>query len=203
MRLSIILVFLTLFSCISSKKDQEGLAVISSVYKCIPKFIPAPPLESFSDSLIIKTENKTRKGIKHTYAINQNYYNGKFGTSISNVFYKKGMLSERGSLNSSLWVLAQKVVHERDSNSAIDSVELNTLLNDKVQYLNSNTLNLEDKNKYNVNRLLSFSNVIFDKNHTQAAIVVTNYSDKLDASALVYILSKINKVWVVTHIEAQ
>ncbi len=203
MRINIVLVFLILSSCISSNKVGEDIAVIGSVYKSIPKFIPAPPIEVISDSVFNKTKNKTRKGIKHNYAINLNYYNGKFGSSISNVFQKKDTPSEKVSLDNALWSLAQQVVREKASNSVIDSTALNEYLNDDVQYLNSSTLNLKDKNQYNVNRLLSFSHVIFNQNNTKAAVVVTNYSDKLDASALVYILEKVNKVWVITHVERQ
>jgi hypothetical protein len=191
---SLLVLFLSIYSCSNYENEQE-LQVIKAVYNSSPKIIPPPPL--LNDSI-------KRKPLEHKYAINENFFNGKYKASISNVFTKResNKWTDSEVLDSLTWSLARKLIKQESKQDKIDTAKLQELLNKKIVFLTKSKLDRNIEIKKGVNRLLTFSHVEFDDGLTQAAVAVINYGDRLDASSSIYILKKINKKWVVTHHEA-
>ena len=190
----LLVLFFSIHSCSDYEKEQE-LQVIQAVYDCIPKIIPPPPF--LNDSI-------NRKPLEHKYAINENFVNGKYKVSVSNVFIKIELNKRTDSevLDSLTWSLARKLIKQESKEDKIDRAKLEELLNQEIVFLTNSKLNRQVEVIKGVNRVLSFSHVEFDDELTQAAVAIINYGDRLDASSSIYILKKIDNIWVVTHQEA-
>jgi len=76
---------------------------------------------------------------------------------------------------------------------------LKKYLNKDIVLINQKTINKEIKERYGINRLLSFSRVAFNENYTKAAIGVVNFGGKLDSSFTIYILEKNENKWQIKY----
>ena len=200
MRLKIIYIsLLSLFfiSCEENKIENEEMSIISSIYNSLPKFIPPPPPINGHEEDTLKKSIK-RKSIR--YAINKNFRNDKFGKNVSNAFYKFSD-KKRLSVDSTYWSLVKRLVKQKKITESVNEKKLNDYLNESSVFLNQKNITSEDKKKFNINIILSFSKVVFNSSINKAAISVSNYSDSLDASVIIYLLEKIDDIWIIKYHE--
>jgi hypothetical protein len=195
----ILLSFLFVFSCSKNKIETEEIAVISSVYNNLPKIIPPPPAVDEGYDIQKSNDSKPRF-LEHRYAINAQFQSQELSSNNINLFFKhkSDKLFDKVSVDSTLFSLTKKIKFIKHD-KLLDKNLLDQYLGDNLLYLNQKVISREEKQKHNINAIISFSRVAFDMGYNYAAVCVDLYYDKLASSSTVYILQKINNKWVIKY----
>lgn len=195
----IFLSFLFVFSCSKNKVEIEEITVIALIYNSLPKAIPPPPNVNNGDS-IQKKNISDPKILELKYAVNTEFQSHDLGYNNINLFFKhkSEKLFDKVSLDSTLFSLTKEIKSIKH-NKLIDENLLNDYVGDDLVYLNQKTISREEKKKYNINAVISFSRVAFNIEYNYAAVCVNLYYDKLASSSTIYILQKINDKWVIKY----
>jgi len=178
--------FIITHSCHDNKTPHDELEVISSIYNSIPRYLlpPPPPVNPNElDSVTIKKiDFSKRDTLKFRHAIYHKFFN-----------------------DSIIRIVDQMILKEIDFNSITEFEELNkelinpkelnkTLLGDVI-LIDKRMISAQDKKKYGITNVLSFSKIYFNESKTQAIVGVQNFSEGLDSNYTIYYLIKIKNNW--------
>lgn len=199
LRFSFLILFFLIISCKSIDYNEEEIKVIGTIYKAIPKVIPPPPPVKGDINSEIRNPVDF---LKHRYAIFQEFINIKPTNNVANVFYeyKSNELFKEISIDS-VSIGLVRYLGKLDSNENFNKEELNKFVNKDLIYLNQRYVQREEKNNLNINGIISFSRVAFNKGYDKAAVCVGIHYDKLATSQVIYILEKVNGLWKIKFTE--
>lgn len=178
--------FIITLSCHDNKTPHDELEIISSIYNSIPRYLlsPPPPINpnELDSATIKKIGFSQRDTLKFKHAIYHKFFN-----------------------DSIIKIVDQQTIKEIDFNSITEFEELNkelispkvlnnTLL-ENVILIDKKMISAQDKKKYGITNVLSFSKIYFNKSKTQAIVGVQNFSEGLDSSYTIYYLMKSKNKW--------
>lgn len=161
-------------SCIQNgEKVKHDYQVLAAVYNSIPKEIPKIHENENSTA---KTAVNKRSVINHNYAVN---------TDFMHVSKIKHYIPK-----------SHKIVND----FSLDRNVLDTILNNRLQYLKGGNITKEEGKKLNIVGVISFTPIFFNDGLDEAYVGVLIYRGKLDSSFARYKLSKEKGVWKVMDI---
>ncbi len=207
----LIITFLLCILVISCSSNQttsyEQLAVIAAVYERIPKVLPPPPPppSEHKGKKANDIDSSKLKPLIFKYAINESFvdYDFDYVNGISNRFqvYKSKELFEEKVLDSSYMKLVAGL-SEFEKNGKIDTSKLDTLIDEDLVFWDGQTITKNEQREDDITGIISFSNVSFNADFTEAAVVVGDYFEHIGNGISLYILEKINNRWVIKYTQA-
>lgn len=205
----IILVFLTLLSCKKNNdKIKNNYHIISLIYTnmldqidVLPP-LPPPPLikeeysqeqrDSIDLSYLRLRERLTSENLKKGLLKKE-----KKIVAISKEFMQIGDTNLK--LNDDYSNLLKKLKSIKKINE-IDISKIYTVRKDSIFYFNKNSLTKDSKEFNTFDFLVSFSQVIFNKNHKKAIVVGAVSKSKLSGASIIYFLKKTeNGRWIIEY----
>lgn len=194
-----------LTSCRQNKVINEEIAVISYMYKTIPKVVPPPPAPSQTtefDSIENQIDYTKLEPIYFRYAIYYQFDNSGLDGYINKSFFKANSekFFERKEIDSSDFVLIKKL-RDKYKNEQINKELLDSYVNENLLYLNKRFISKEAKEKreYNIDGIITFSKVSFNNQKDRAALAIGIHRGKLDSNLTVYILEKNQETWNIKY----
>lgn len=201
MRLISIILFCILgISCSSSQLSKnEELAVIATVYQKIPKILSPPPPPS-GNAVAEKNDvdYSKLKPLIFKYAINKNFVDHNVNNSRTILdHFEKDLYDER-NLDSSYMKLINGVSKFKKFET-IDTTKLESLIQGDVVFWDRQTITEKEKSENDISGVISFSKVSFNEDFTRAAVVVGDYFEYHGNGVELYILEKIDKMWIIKY----
>lgn len=205
----IILVFLTLLSCKKNNdKIKNNYHIISLIYTNmldqidVQPPLPPPPLikgeysqeqrDSIDLSYLRLRKRLTSENLKKGLLKKE-----KKIVAISKEFMQIGDTNLK--LNDDYSNLLKKLKSIKKINE-IDISKIYTVRKDSIFYFNKNSLTKDSKEFNTFDFLVSFSQVIFNKNHKRAIVVGAVSKSKLSGASIIYFLKKTeNERWIIEY----